>query len=527
MGQGGDHRVAVLVQPALNIFVVMDPLAATPGHVVEEEPKPFEFATPRLTPVDGLWDRQPLHPEVDEVAAGSFRDREPSEIEGSGYVVRCLEAALWAFDRSTSFEEGCLLAVNLGDDADTTAAVYGQLAGAFYGAGGIPESWLTKLAMRDFIVDLSERLHERSRRINQEMFEFLVEDGRIHVCRSELFDSDPQPSSAEVDSDRVEGMMLGLAIGDSLGSTSESMIPSQRRARRGEIRDYPPTPYAEGLVGLPSDDTQLAFWTLEQMLADGGFVPRHVAWRFTQNRIFGLGRTVREFLLNLHDGMTWYEAGPRSSGNGALMRIAPILIPHLVNPTRQLWVDTALCASMTHNDPASTACCLAFVRMLWELLHADAPPDPQWWLRTFVDTARPLEGDDTHYLVRGGSFVGDESPLWEFVDRHVGEAWQGGLSTLEACEQWHSGAYLLETMPCVLYILMRHADDPEEAIVRAVNDTLDNDTVAAIVGAAVGALHGRRNLPPRWIENLAGRTTEDDDGKVFQLLEQARRAWAG
>jgi len=56
----------------------------------------------------------------------------------------------------------------------------------------------------------------------------------------------------------------------------------------------------------------------------------------------------------------------------------------------------------------------------------------------------------------------------------------------------------------VLLILSRHAGDPEEAIVRAVNDTRDNDTVAAIVGAAVGALHGRGKLPRRWVEGLAG-----------------------
>jgi ADP-ribosylglycohydrolase len=62
---------------------------------------------------------------------GSFKYRQPPEIQGSGYVVKSLEAALWAFYKSKTFDEGCLLAVNLGDDADTTGAVYGQLAGAF------------------------------------------------------------------------------------------------------------------------------------------------------------------------------------------------------------------------------------------------------------------------------------------------------------------------------------------------------------------------------------------------------------
>jgi len=70
---------------------------------------------------------------------------------------------------------------------------------------------------------------------------------------------------------------------------------------------------------------------------------------------------------------------------------------------------------------------------------------------------------------------------------------------------------------------MRHGDDPEEAIVRAVNDTKDNDTIASIVGAAVGALHGKEKLLERWISNLLGRTSLHNDGHIFQLLSEAKR----
>jgi ADP-ribosyl-[dinitrogen reductase] hydrolase len=119
-----------------------------------------ELLSERYAPVPGLWEERPLAPEVDEAARGSFREKSPPDIQGSGYVVRSLEAALWAFHRSGSFEEGCLLAANLGDDADTTAAVYGQLAGAFYGEGGIPEGWRSKLAYRDLIGSYAEKLHE-------------------------------------------------------------------------------------------------------------------------------------------------------------------------------------------------------------------------------------------------------------------------------------------------------------------------------------------------------------------------------
>jgi len=84
---------------------------------------------------------------------------------------------------------------------------------------------------------------------------------------------------------------------------------------------------------------------------------------------------------------------------------------------------------------------------------------------------------------------------------------------------------LLETVPAALLVLMKHCNDPEEAIVRAVNDTKDNDTIAAIVGAAVGALHGKERLPERWISNLSGRTSLDNDGHVFQILDEAENLW--
>ena len=93
-------------------------------------------------------------------------------------------------------------------------------------------------------------------------------------------DLDSQPADLPGPStwDRVEGMLLGLAIGDSLGNTSEAQTPQTRRAKYGEIRDYRPNRHADDRpVGAPSDDTQMAFWLLEQMLEDGKFDPDRLA----------------------------------------------------------------------------------------------------------------------------------------------------------------------------------------------------------------------------------------------------------
>ena len=82
-----------------------------------------------------------------DVQQGGFTQKSRAEIKGSGYVVDSLEAALWCLFTTDSFKDAVLMAANLGDDADTTAAVCGQLAGAFYGKSAIPASWLAKLAL--------------------------------------------------------------------------------------------------------------------------------------------------------------------------------------------------------------------------------------------------------------------------------------------------------------------------------------------------------------------------------------------
>jgi len=98
-------------------------------------------------------------PKIDEVVNGSYKYKSPPEIKGSGYVVKSLEAALWAFYNSSNFKEGCLLAANLGDDADTTSAIYGQLAGAFYGKDGIPQSWRNKVFYQPLIESFAIALY--------------------------------------------------------------------------------------------------------------------------------------------------------------------------------------------------------------------------------------------------------------------------------------------------------------------------------------------------------------------------------
>ncbi len=325
----------------------------------------------------------------------------------------------------------------------------------------------------------------------------------------------PMPCDLE---DKVAGMLLGLAIGDALGNTSESLLPEERMRRHGWVTEYLPNRHADGRrIGLPSDDTQLAFWTLEHLIEEGELNPPRLAKLFSERRIFGLGQSVRQFLRDFKSGKDWSRAGAPSAGNGALMRIAPVLIPHLVDPSPALWTDTLMAAHVTHRDAMSNVACLAFVDLLWQWIGEDGSPDTSAWLQRFAAFCEDVE-PAVAYQPRAGHPAGFSGTLSELIRQYVIPAVALDLTVTEACLRWHSGAYLLETVPTVLFILAKHGGDPEAAILSAVNETKDNDTIASIVGAAVGALHGQSRLPSHWIQGLSGRLSYDDDGRVFELI---------
>lgn len=128
---------------------------AVRGASKEQLLKPFFHSQ------QGWWESKPLSERVAQIAAGSYKEKEPPLIKGSGYVVDSLEAALWAFYKSSSFEDGALRAVNLGDDADTTGAVYGQLAGAYYGIKNIPRRWRESISSLSLLEKLALALYEQ------------------------------------------------------------------------------------------------------------------------------------------------------------------------------------------------------------------------------------------------------------------------------------------------------------------------------------------------------------------------------
>ena len=176
-------------------------------------------------------------------------------------------------------------------------------------------------------------LSERQRSLQD-----LVTTGRLNMnWSSEVMERRAPFGSQPVSEDRIRGMLVGLAIGDSLGNTTEGQFPSDRRDHYGEVRDYLPNRYADNRrVGVPSDDTQLTFWMLEHLIEKGQIEPSALADLFASHRIFGIGKTTREFIKAIKAGKPWLEATQQSAGNGALTRIPATLLPHIVRGSEEL-----------------------------------------------------------------------------------------------------------------------------------------------------------------------------------------------
>ena len=169
-GNGSLMRLAPVVLWAHPDLAQAKQLAADSSRTTHAAPEAVEacmlFAELMHRALDGATKEEVLvastsvyaEPRVAAIARGDYLQRPESGIRGTGYVIESLEAALWCFARSGSFEEAVLRAANLGDDADTTAAIVGQIAGAHWGFEGIPSHWRQRLQACEEICEMADRL---------------------------------------------------------------------------------------------------------------------------------------------------------------------------------------------------------------------------------------------------------------------------------------------------------------------------------------------------------------------------------
>ncbi len=363
-----------------------------------------------------------------------------------------------------------------------------------------------------------------------DLLETLFATGKIALRRGSLFSTPPSSLDLNMllEGERIEGMLLGVAVGDSLGHSTEWRFdPESRHARFGTILDHLRAP--ELRTGCISDDAQMTFWTVDRLVQRGAFDFEDMVECFVKRRtqIVGMGSNTSASLtrhlqrlrgegIEIHDCIGDPESEGR--GNGSVMRFSPIVLPHLRAPSVRLWSDATLSAFITHGNTVALASSIAMTALVWKILQrptGDSPP-AEWWLDEFLQCAHDLESAPLPMPLNT-----DPMPRWmnrfsgtlcDFLDGPVRRAFRSGASLSQACslDGFGSRADCTQTIPAVLYVLMCHGDSFESAIISSVNDTKDNDSVAAIVGAIVGALHGRRAIRKKWLEGIHSKSLTID-----------------
>jgi len=223
----------------------------------------------------------------------------------------------------------------------------------------------------------------------------------------------------------------------------------------------------------------------------------------------------------IKEGKSWLRSLAAQAGNGALTRIPAVTLPHIAQQSPAFWTDVILATAVTHNDAAAIGASLAFAVIFLELLSMNTSPDPQWRVEKYVAIASQIETSSNALrprevqLKRNGQDLSGN--LFETMFPHIlmRPFLMPARSGIRAPPTFWRRSYR-PAHPRKGYI-----DEPSEAIVRAVNDTKDNDSIASIVAAAVGARHGIDIFPQEWKSGLLGRTGADDDGPHFCIIDES------
>ncbi len=295
--------------------------------------------------------------------------------------------------------------------------------------------------------------------------------------------------------ERVPGIVLGAAIGDALGYPVEfaSMAAIRKRFGDAGITGYVDFRLEQGRRFAPySDDTQLALVVLETLLASqqmgadlnatmNMMACRLVSWA---NNPLGGHRSPGAACLAgcdaLAAGVPWHLAGAKTAGGcGSVMRVYPFALVFCDDPKRaESWAVAH--SKLTHRSPIAFATCAAFVRGMLALLHDATPIELGEVMAVAAErydpgTAKRLRCALNAALTR--------EPPEIVLSRYLGWAAHDAVAA----------AY---------YVFVRHADDPQAALLEAVNSPGDSDSIGALVGALLGARHGMERLPTDWIRDL-------------------------
>lgn len=321
--------------------------------------------------------------------------------------------------------------------------------------------------------------------------------------------------------DRFVATMLGGAIGDALGRPVERWERSAvRRAYPAGVRDFEKwRGWRSGPIGTITDDTQLSLavagWLTDAgaaRLPDGDDFGRRVAEWGPVARGAGLGSSTAA--ANLATGVPWWESGSPTYGNGVAMRSAAIGLRYQGDLGR-MRDAVAVSGLATHRHASAVAGGLVLAAVTSYLVAAGDDVDA----RALVDAAiAPLAGLALPEHPVGGSE--DRATLVDLI-ASVPSLLDEDVESV--FDHFYNGSAVFQSLPMTVWLFCRYGGtDPEEAMVIAASGGRDADTIAAMVGNWVGALHGTRAFPERW----TGPELEYRD-ELVSLAESLYGLWVG
>ncbi|HKJ04308.1 MAG TPA: ADP-ribosylglycohydrolase family protein [Geopsychrobacteraceae bacterium] len=283
---------------------------------------------------------------------------------------------------------------------------------------------------------------------------------------------------------RFVGCLLGSAFGDALGAAVEMQSCGDIRQQFGQVRDF--LPHDKGF-GCYTDDTEMTLALARSLIVrgqvDAAVCSRHYAEAFSPER--GYGRSAVKIIEALAEGADYRQTGTMlfsqgSFGNGAAMRIAPVglLYRDASEKILRQAVFDAVCCTHVHPEAVEAASLQALSVALLSKLPVGEKPDTLAIVEQLERTCR-------------------FEPLVQSL-RMVTELLRTAVGGDKVARCFGCGVRSSDSWPPALWAALRFADDPEEAIIQAVNLGGDADTIGAMTGALVGALHGDGWFPSRW-----------------------------
>jgi ADP-ribosyl-[dinitrogen reductase] hydrolase len=328
--------------------------------------------------------------------------------------------------------------------------------------------------------------------------------------------------------DRAIGSVVGLAIGDALGAPVEGWPARRISEQFGTLMHYADT---GRLPGAYTDDAQQALCLTDVLLQQDGFYPNGLAAKFVElakpvegvaGPYFGAFRGTspgfRESVQRLRQGIAWRESGTLSAGNGTAMRIAPMGAFYHGRRFAEFRSAVFQSAWITHTDPRALSAALMIAYSVIHAINQGHDFHPESYLHEVLGVVRDAE------RIIERRYWSPDLGIDKSSCRHVSGAiervrgWlrldaRAAIGSISKYAQQRTelrtravpaalSEFVLGSGTVAVYLFARHFEDPEDAIVAAVNLGGDADTIGAIVGALVGALHGHSGLPAHWRAGL-------------------------